>query len=220
MPPTQPRVHARFTDTEEVLDARPRSSRGVRRAMTLAAVAGATGAGLLGTAAGAGAVPVSPPSLLAQGSRGPDVKLIQHRLHRPASGRFDRRTRRAVVAFQRHDGLSVDGVVGQQTWDALFHITPPPAPVSSTATAGAPGAPAGAAASGGYTIPSGVVQCESGGNYSAVNPSSGAGGAYQILPSTWAAYGGQGLPQDASPAEQGRIAAEIYANQGPSAWTC
>ncbi len=34
--------------------------------------------------------------------------------------------------------------------------------------------------------------CESGGDYGAVNPSSGAGGAYQILPSTWALYGGKG----------------------------
>jgi muramidase (phage lysozyme) len=69
-------------------------------------------------------------------------------------------------------------------------------------------------------VPASIVQCESGGNYSAVNPSSGAGGAYQILPSTWHAYGGQGLPQDASPAEQDRIAGEIYARQGGSAWTC
>jgi hypothetical protein len=64
------------------------------------------------------------------------------------------------------------------------------------------------------------VQCESGGDYSAVNPSSGAGGAYQILPSTWHAYGGAGLPQDAPKAEQDRIAAEIYARQGSSAWVC
>ena len=48
--------------------------------------------------------------------------------------------------------------------------------------------------------------CESGGNYSAVNPSSGAGGAYQILPSTWELYGGQGEPQNAPKAEQDRIA--------------
>ena len=58
------------------------------------------------------------------------------------------------------------------------------------------------------------MQCESGGNYSAVNSSSGAGGAYQILPSTWQAYGGQGLPQNAPKAEQDRIAGEIYARQG------
>jgi septal ring factor EnvC (AmiA/AmiB activator) len=71
-----------------------------------------------------------------------------------------------------------------------------------------------------YSIPTYIVMCESGGNYSAVNPSSGAGGAYQILPSTWAAYGGQGLPQDAPKAEQDRIAAEIWADSGGSAWVC
>jgi muramidase (phage lysozyme) len=53
-----------------------------------------------------------------------------------------------------------------------------------------------------------------------VNPSSGAGGAYQILPSTWALYGGHGAPQDASKAEQDSIAAQIWADSGPSAWVC
>jgi peptidoglycan hydrolase CwlO-like protein len=86
---------------------------------------------------------------------------------------------------------------------------------------------AAAAASGGseflggpYAIPTYIVLCESGGNYSALNPSSGAGGAYQILPSTWAAYGGQGEPQNGSKAEQDRIAAAIWADSGPSAWAC
>jgi len=73
---------------------------------------------------------------------------------------------------------------------------------------------------GNWAIPSAIVQCESGGNFRAVNPSSGAGGAYQILPSTWRLYGGQGLPQDASPAEQSSIAAQIWADSGPSAWVC
>jgi septal ring factor EnvC (AmiA/AmiB activator) len=71
-----------------------------------------------------------------------------------------------------------------------------------------------------YSIPTYIVMCESGGNYSAVNPGSGAGGAYQILPSTWALYGGQGAPQDASKAEQDRIAGEIWADSGSSAWAC
>jgi peptidoglycan hydrolase CwlO-like protein len=71
-----------------------------------------------------------------------------------------------------------------------------------------------------YSIPTYIVMCESGGNYHALNGSSGAGGAYQILPSTWAAYGGQGAPQDAPKAEQDRIAAEIWADSGPSAWSC
>ena len=56
--------------------------------------------------------------------------------------------------------------------------------------------------------------CESGGNYSALNPSSGAGGAYQILPSTWELYGGKGAPHEAPKAEQDRIAAEIWADSG------
>jgi septal ring factor EnvC (AmiA/AmiB activator) len=71
-----------------------------------------------------------------------------------------------------------------------------------------------------YSIPAYIVMCESGGDYSAVNPSSGAGGAYQILPSTWELYGGQGEPQNGSKTEQDRIAAEIWADSGGSAWVC
>ena len=71
-----------------------------------------------------------------------------------------------------------------------------------------------------YAIPTYIVMCESGGNYSAVNPSSGAGGAYQIMPSTWEAYGGTGLPNEASKAEQDRIAGLIYADSGTSPWVC
>lgn len=71
-----------------------------------------------------------------------------------------------------------------------------------------------------YSIPTYIVMCESGGNYGAINASSGAGGAYQILPSTWALYGGQGAPQDAPKEEQDRIAAEIWADSGGGAWVC
>jgi septal ring factor EnvC (AmiA/AmiB activator) len=71
-----------------------------------------------------------------------------------------------------------------------------------------------------YSIPTYIVMCESGGNYGAVNPGSAAGGAYQILPSTWALYGGRGAPQEASKEEQDRIAGEIWADSGPGAWAC
>ena len=71
-----------------------------------------------------------------------------------------------------------------------------------------------------WAIPYAIVMCESGGDFTAVNPTSGAGGAYQILPSTWHLYGGEGLPQDASPEEQSRIAALIWADSGASAWVC
>jgi resuscitation-promoting factor RpfC len=197
-----------------------RSRRALRRinprtARVGAAIAVAAGAGVAAEAVPASAQAQTPTTLLQQGSSGPAVKRLQHALHIRPTGRFSSRTRRSVVAFQRKDGLVVDGIVGPQTWDTLLGITPQPPAAPAAATAATP-----ASSSSGYAIPSSIVQCESGGNYSAVNPSSGAGGAYQILPSTWQAYGGQGLPQDASPAEQGRIASEIYASQGPSAWSC
>ena len=73
---------------------------------------------------------------------------------------------------------------------------------------------------GDWAIPESIVMCESGGNFEAVNPTSGAGGAYQILPSTWELYGGEGDPEDASPAEQTEIAAQIWADSGAAAWVC
>jgi peptidoglycan hydrolase CwlO-like protein len=71
-----------------------------------------------------------------------------------------------------------------------------------------------------YSIPAYIVMCESGGDYGALNASSGAGGAYQILPSTWGLYGGEGEPQEAPKEEQDRIAAEIWADSGGGAWVC
>lgn len=63
-----------------------------------------------------------------------------------------------------------------------------------------------------------VLNAESGGNYSAVNPSSGAGGAYQFLPSTWSSLGMPGSPQDASPAQQDQAFQQLYAQQGSAPW--
>jgi flagellar biosynthesis GTPase FlhF len=73
---------------------------------------------------------------------------------------------------------------------------------------------------GDWAIPQAIVMCESGGNFNAVNSSSGAGGAYQILPSTWRLYGGSGAPQDAAASQQSQIAAQIWQDSGPSAWAC
>ena len=71
-----------------------------------------------------------------------------------------------------------------------------------------------------YSIPAYIVMCESGGNYGAVNPSSGAGGAYQILPSTWDLYGGEGAPQDASKGQQDADRGPDLGRLGPGAWVC
>ena len=63
---------------------------------------------------------------LRSGDTGARVKLLQERLD--ALGFFEgkvttgyyARTTAAVKAFQRHNGLKVDGVAGQETWNALF----------------------------------------------------------------------------------------------------
>jgi hypothetical protein len=84
-----------------------------------------------------------------------------------------------------------------------------PAPVASAGTVGTGGMSAFQAC---------VIQRESGGNPSAVNPSSGAGGLYQFLPSTWAALGHSGLPENASVAEQNQAFQQEYAQSGTAAW--
>jgi hypothetical protein len=93
-------------------------------------------------------------------------------------------------------------------------------PATGVSDSGASAATTGASdATSGSSLPACTWQPESGGNPSAVNPSSGAGGYYQIMPSTWSAYGGSGSPQDAPMSEQTAVAQKIYQSQGPGAWT-
>jgi hypothetical protein len=75
---------------------------------------------------------------------------------------------------------------------------------------------------GDFAIPNSIVMCESGGNYGAVNPTSGAGGAYQMLPSTYKGLGGKyAAPQLAPKWEQDRLAAKLWAGgQGAGNWEC
>lgn len=59
------------------------------------------------------------------GSMGPNVKLVQSLLNRigynagPVDGFYGQRTMQAVMAFQRNNGLTPDGIVGPATW-AVF----------------------------------------------------------------------------------------------------
>lgn len=63
---------------------------------------------------------------------------------------------------------------------------------------------------------------ESGGSYYGPNnPSTGASGKYQIIPSTWVMYGGTKYARqarDATPAQQDEIAANIASKGGLSNW--
>lgn len=68
-----------------------------------------------------------------------------------------------------------------------------------------------------------VVECESGGDPNAVNPNSGAAGAWQFMPSTWDAHAPAGYPDsplDATMRQQLVVAERVLAAQGPGAWVC
>lgn len=65
--------------------------------------------------------------LVRTGSRGASVVSVQKELKAaginpgPIDGDFGRKTRAAVMAYQRKHHLAVDGVVGANTWKALTH---------------------------------------------------------------------------------------------------
>ncbi|HET6275661.1 MAG TPA: peptidoglycan-binding protein [Candidatus Cybelea sp.] len=67
------------------------------------------------------------PTTISLGSTGDDVKRLQRVLARhllwnpfgPITGTFDSGLEAAVKSFQQSNGLTVDGIVGPQTWSAL-----------------------------------------------------------------------------------------------------
>ena len=65
-----------------------------------------------------------PPAKMVLGNSGPCVRLLQNRLKESGAvltptGEFDDKTHAAVEAFQRGNGLKVDGVAGPATQHAL-----------------------------------------------------------------------------------------------------
>ena len=68
---------------------------------------------------------------LKKGMQNQNVQRIQGRLDTlnydvgPVDGFFGSRTERAVMAFQTDQGLSIDGIVGNETWGALFNESLP-----------------------------------------------------------------------------------------------
>lgn len=63
-----------------------------------------------------------------------------------------------------------------------------------------------------------IIECESGGDPRAQNPSSSASGLFQFIDSTWRGLGGSGSAKDASVDEQYRMAEKLYAQSGTSPW--
>lgn len=62
-----------------------------------------------------------------------------------------------------------------------------------------------------------IAQCESGGNWAA-DTGNGYYGGLQFSPATWRSNGGVGMPNQASRAEQIRIAENVLRTQGLGAW--
>lgn len=60
--------------------------------------------------------------VLKLGAHSPRVAAINKAFHRPASRAFGVATRRAVKRFQRRHDLTVDGIVGAQTWRLIKRI--------------------------------------------------------------------------------------------------
>jgi len=146
-------------------------------------------------------------------------------LHRKWSKRAGRSVvGRQIVKYGMPKAGAGHRVATRKEWRhtmAVFHRWEhPPAPVAPPPTLQQTGSATGSSyqyGTGNYAIPTSIVMCESGGNYNAYNPSSGARGAYQILPSTSAAYG----CNMATPAGQDDCAARIWnGGAGRSQWAC
>lgn len=61
--------------------------------------------------------------LLKIGSTGEDVKKLQEKLGLKPDGEFGKNTEAAVKKWQKANGLTDDGIVGDKSWSKLFEIT-------------------------------------------------------------------------------------------------
>jgi len=61
--------------------------------------------------------------ILKLGSKGEDVKKLQEYLDLKVDGEFGPITERAVKDFQKKHIISVDGVVGKKTWEAMGYVS-------------------------------------------------------------------------------------------------
>ncbi|WP_214403332.1 transglycosylase family protein [Pseudonocardia lacus] len=89
--------------------------------------------------------------------------------------------------------------------------------VVGAVAAGASAALAGTASAAPDSAWDKLAQCESGGNWS-INTGNGYYGGLQFSPRTWRAFGGTGMPHQASKAEQIAVAERTLAAQGWGAW--
>ena len=97
-------------------------------------------------------------AVLRQGSRGSEVKEVQRRLKQwgyysgSVDGIFGAGTKKAVIAFQKKNGLTADGVVGKATYKALG--------MNESYNALNGGSSSGGSSSGSNSVPSGYTSSD------------------------------------------------------------
>ena len=155
-------------------------------------------AGLAGLASGATAQQAAAP--------GGGVAAVQAALGITADGIAGPQTRRAVRAFERRQGLPVDGRIDERVRAALGVSATSSAPADAAESADAP------------AVLEAIALCESGGDPTAVSPDGRYRGKYQFTRSTWRSLGGSGDPAAAPEAEQDRLAAALFAQRGTAPW--
>lgn len=140
--------------------------------------------------------------------------------YRTVAREFGRRTPGRNImrdGFNSHRGATDADVVASLA--VLQRMLAPPPVVQSVSTTSA-STPASYSSSGGWVIPSAVVQCESGGQNLAPNSASAAG-YYQIIKSTWAGYGGYSSANEAPKSVQDAKAAQLWnGGKGSGDWVC
>jgi hypothetical protein len=149
--------------------------------------------------------------------------IVVHRHGRRAPGR-DIIRRGRVAANQRVVRATCVQVKRYRRQLIQLHTQPKLAPLIVRTAVEPARAPAGVqtpsvAAPAGGTLAS-IRACETRGqaNPYATNTGNGFSGAYQFTQSTWQSVGGSGSPAAASPAEQDRRAAMLYAREGSAPW--
>jgi putative chitinase len=80
--------------------------------------------------------------LLKKGDNNENVKLLQKKLGLEPVGNFGPKTEEAVKAFQKKNGLTADGIVGDGTWGKIMGTTSTPAPVVNPTPTPQPSKPA------------------------------------------------------------------------------
>jgi hypothetical protein len=89
--------------------------------------------------------------------------------------------------------------------------------VAGVIAVGAPFAVAGTANAASASTWDKLAKCESGGNWK-INTGNGYYGGLQFSPRTWRAFGGKGMPHQASRSQQIAVAERVLASQGWKAW--